>query len=293
MFNRKYIFTCCLILTIFFVSLSFIGQSSKLNKFRYTDEELLIANLTMPKNLAYVPKRFDELRNANFTNTDSRSKILIIGDSYAQDLINAIFEVGYNKNIQLSTRHIPKECGNLFLSRETFVNNISLENRLGKCNGSGIYEDAKLKKIMLDADEVWFASAWQEWQVPLLSVSVENTKRFTKKPVKVFGRKNFGHTNLRSLLDLPPGLRYRKLNEVPLWQTKINEDMRLSLGKEVFIDVQSLLCGDVAKYCVIFTDEKKLKTFDGTHLTPYGARYYGQKLFDSGLLKSQTRYNSI
>jgi len=293
LFNQKYIFTCCLIFTIFFVGLSFIGQSSKLNKFRYTDEELLIANLTMPENVAYVNKRFDELRNANFTNTDSRSKILIIGDSYAQDLINAIFEVGYNKNIQLSTRHIPKECGNLFLSGKTFENNISLENRLGKCNGLGIYEDAKLRKIMLDADEVWFASAWQEWQIPLLSVSVLNTKYFTKKPVKVFGRKNLGHINLRSLLDSPADLRYRKINEVPLWQIKINEDMRLSLSKEVFIDVQSLLCGDVENYCAIFTTEKKLKTFDGTHLTPNGARYYGQKLLDSGSFESQTRYHDI
>ena len=67
---------------------------------------------------------------------------------------------------------------------------------------------------------------------------------------------------------------------VPPWSTGVNESMRRSLPPDVFIDVQQLLCGDDTVTCSPFTSQRELITFDGTHLTPEGARLYGLRLIE-------------
>src|SRR5690606_31015585 len=109
---------------------------------------------------------------------DSRPKVLIIGDSYAQDLTNALFETGSNKSIQISTHFIRKECGNLFIPKSQFEDEIP-RGYLGACKEESLFENEDLRRRMLEADEIWFASSWQDWQSEHIAQSVENVEALT------------------------------------------------------------------------------------------------------------------
>jgi len=59
----------------------------------------------------YVRSRFFERMKKPFTDNDKRKKMLIIGDSHAQDFYNAMLENNMDQRYQISTRRIPAICG--------------------------------------------------------------------------------------------------------------------------------------------------------------------------------------
>lgn len=283
-YSRKKIFCYGALGSFLFIIIGCVGSHTDGFISRYSGNDLKLLEISFEENKKeYVPARFNQLLGKEFDKNDFRPKVLIIGDSYAQDLTNAIFEVGFDKHIQITTHHISKECGNLFVPRSQFEDEIS-PNKAGKCEEKGLYENEPLHKRMLQADEIWFASSWQDWQSVLIAQSVENVKTLTRKKVKVFGRKDFGHINFSELLKMTDKERREIRNIVPTWQIDLNNNMKNSLSSDDFVDVQKLLCGNDLKICQIFTDAGELKTFDGTHITPYGAKYYGSQLIRSGAL---------
>lgn len=64
----------------------------------------------------YVRQRFVEKMNKPFVPGDQRKKMLIMGDSHAQDFYNALSENNIDQRYQVSTRRIPAICG-LYLAR--------------------------------------------------------------------------------------------------------------------------------------------------------------------------------
>ena len=58
--------------------------------------------------------------------------------------------------------------------------------------------------------------------------------------------------------------------------------MNTTLDKNVFINVHKIVCGDSSS-CPVFTDNLKMISLDGGHLSKDGARYIGNIL----LKKSQ------
>ncbi len=292
--SREKIFSFSALGSFLFVIIAFAGIYTGGFISRYSGDDLKMLDMSFVENRdKYVTSRFFRLLGDEFDKNDSRPKVLIIGDSYAQDLTNALFEVDFNKNIQITTHYISKECGNLFIPRPQFEDEIS-PVEVGACKEEGLFENEHLRKRMLEADEIWFASSWQDWQSEYIAQSVENVKALTGKKVKVFGRKNFGYINLSELLEMTEKERIAIRNIVPTKQIDVNNEMKNSLSSEDFVDVEKLLCGNDVKICPIFTDAGELKTFDGTHLTPYGAKYYGNQLIRSGVLAniSRSRFRS-
>jgi SGNH domain (fused to AT3 domains) len=115
--------------------------------------------------------------------------------------------------------------------------------------------------------------------------SAANLMSFSKKPVKIFGRKNFGAIYPRKLLEMSIKERYSFYNQVPALQISINKKMKSSLDKDIFIDVQDILCGDNIERCHPFTSDGFLISYDGTHLTKEGAKFYGEKLRSHPLMR--------
>lgn len=62
--------------------------------------------------------------------------------------------------------------------------------------------------------------------------------------------------------------------------------MKQQLKDHEFIDVQELLCGNNEATCSPFTATGDLISYDGTHLTRDGARFYGNTLSKYPLLKN-------
>ena len=59
---------------------------------------------------------------------------------------------------------------------------------------------------------------------------------------------------------------------------KLNERLTELTKDYNFIDVQKIICGGNIHKCKIFDSNGDIKTYDGGHLTKYGARFYGERL---------------
>jgi len=273
--NKFYAFFLgsCLLLLAFGAT----GISTNGFLFRYNPEDRDLASLNPKEMGKFVMQRFNSLRMAPFDQTDKRSKVLIIGDSFAQDLVNALVEGGLSPRIQISTHFISAGCGSLFIQREKFAQNISPEST-HDCINNGLFEDAKLRELMLSADEIWFASAWTPWAAELTKQSYRNLSDFSLKPIKIFGRKNFGRVEMRHLLSLPQAQRLATMSAADTEIVQTHNTLRSLLPSGVFIDVQKMLCDSEGLNCPLFDENGDLISYDGGHLTRTGAIYFGKKL---------------
>lgn len=280
--GRKTIIKLSVVVSLALILFGLIGHLSNGFLYRYAPEDRTLASMDSYKEGLYVSKRFDDKLLVPFHSLDGRRKVLIIGDSYAQDLVNALYESSMGENIQVSTRHISHLCGNLFISEGDLPKSV-VERIDQKCKGAGIYEDEALKKLMLDADEIWFASKWQAWQAAFIPQSIANVKKISNKPVKVFGTKDFGSINLKGLLALSGSERINLVQKIDLDVISINAEIKKNLGSGKFIDSQDLICTTQEAVCHLFSDDGQLLSFDGWHLTKAGARFFGIKLSEGAL----------
>ena len=258
-----------------FIIFGLYGILSDGIKSRYEKEDLKFLNQIYDGNEDYVTQRFNEHLLLNWDNKSK--KIFLVGDSYAQDLTNAIYETQLGDNISLSTWYINSKCGNLYLPFDDRKIHISKIN-IFMCKSEDHYENREFIFKLSTADEIWLASSWGDWQAELISESLINLKKLTSAKIRVFGRKDFPKVRLRNYLGLTAEERSTLSGSVKLKYINLNERFKEVLGESYFIDVQSLMCGGSSLKCKIFDEKGLIKTFDGGHLTQSGARFYGEKL---------------
>lgn len=279
-YGRKRIFQFSILAMVVAIATGLAGRVSEGFVFKYAEQDRSLALLNKIEAGRYVEERFDSLLMRSFDGSNAK-KIFLVGDSFAQDLLNAVVEVGGDKGLQISTYRISAACGNLFISREIFNDKIVDSHQL-HCKGKGLYENELVRKKMLESDEIWFASSWEPWQAELIGVSALNVRNEIAKPFKVFGRKEFGKIDIRQLINTPPEIRLNITGIPTLKNSATNNLLVENLGENIFIDIQDMLCsGD--DFCPIFTKSGDLISFDGGHLTRAGAIFLGEKLMDRNL----------
>ena len=224
----------------------------------------------------YVRGQFSDFRNVEFDKTDQRNKLLIIGDIYAQDMLNAVLESPLANKFQPSTFYISGRCGNLFLKRD-FTDLIAPGDR-DLCAKRPGYEDETLQARIAQADEIWLVSSWKDWQAENLPESLENLDGATQARIRVMGRKNFG-----SGMSLKRYMKeYKAGNEnitVEMSQGHLatNQLMNELLSPKQFIDISALICGN-GETCRNTNEDGLLISYDGGHLTRAGAGLLGLRL---------------
>jgi peptidoglycan/LPS O-acetylase OafA/YrhL len=223
----------------------------------------------------YTAARFDRLKLAAFAGDPRKKRVMVIGDSHAKDLVNAVAETELSHHLELSTHQINAECGNLFVG-DDLSSQIGAEHR-ARCRLMGWYDSAALRERMEQADAIWLASAWLPWVIDRLPQSVRRIEATYGKPVLVFGRKNFGQVSEAALLSLPPAERPARRQPIRPANVEVNAQLRRVVAPAQFIDVSRLMCGDDT-HCPLFTAERTLKTYDGVHLTRAGAVELGRAL---------------
>jgi hypothetical protein len=67
--------------------------------------------------------------------------------------------------------------------------------------------------------------------------------------------------------------------------------MRLNLPPNVFIDLHSVICGDMAITSPVFSPEGNILSYDGGHLTEAGAKFIGRRLMSHPLLSPYSGLN--
>jgi peptidoglycan/LPS O-acetylase OafA/YrhL len=269
-----------LIGSLVFVAFGTAGHLSRGFPGRYAPEDRPLVGVIASDIGRLMQERYMDFHLRKFDES-AKVKILVIGDSYSEDLVNALYEGNLLDRIQLSTYHIKMECGNLFLDHD-FAEYIDANFR-SQCIRSGWYDNPILRERLASADEIWLASRWQAWQTKLLPESVNNLVTTFGKPVRVFGTKNFGDTRIRRLLSFRPAERYSLRNPIGREFFEANRYMKSSLPPGVFVDVYRLLC-DSDDSCAPFDKEHQLLSVDGLHLTLAGAKFLGERLASHPLL---------
>ena len=275
--QRKFIFKFSLVGILLFsiigIFLHVIDGGSKF----YSQEKQKIITTFLADNSGYTEERESYLSLNKFDKTNNLKDILIIGDSYMQDLANAAYEAGLNEKYEFSSFLISVNCGIYFIKDKK-----DIEDPKFDCTNRSFY-NSNLKKQMLIADEIWIISSWNKEHVNKYMVkSLENILDVNRN-IKLFGTKGLGFVSEKWFLK----------NEPELWVSpiKINEDVKTfksientnnlineiskGLGVE-FINTQHLIC-DGNNLCSNYSNGDII-SYDGGHLTPHGANILGNKI---------------
>lgn len=252
---------------------------------RLNPEDRYLASISPGEQGAYVRSRFDSLHHTSFSKKNNSIKLLVIGDSYAKDLVNAIYEGPLAENIQVSTHQISVGCGNLFLTRS--IEALITSPYPVLCRQDDWYNPSIVQELIRQSDQVWLASAWQAWDAALLPESLTNLKKKFGDKFMVFGTKNFGVIDIKRLLATPVPQRYQTKNQISESSRLINHQLAQAVGTPHFVNVSDLMCGASGDECRVFTSDGRLRSYDGGHLTVDGARELGSKLVNVPAIKSR------
>lgn len=243
---------------------------------RLAPEDRYLASVSPSVYGAYVRKRFDDLQHAPFRGDDQRLKILVVGDSFAKDLVNAVYEGPLAAQVQISTHQITTGCGNLHLNRD-FSGEITQRQRF-LCDQDGWYKGSAVDELIRQSDGVWIASNWQPWEARLMKESVANLSLKYGEKFVVFGSKSFGAMNIKRLISLPTPDRYANRHQLTAMHRDVNNMVADAAGNGRFVDVSGLLCGPQGA-CPLFLPSGRLISYDGGHLTQEGAGLLGNLLY--------------
>lgn len=225
----------------------------------------------------YVRKRFIALMKKPFDDSD-KTKILIIGDSHAQDFLNAIAENNYLNNSQIRSRYIPTRC-QIFLGDAAKRDWLETDQQLCEKSDSLTLATAQIA----NAEVIILAALWRKWTAIELPDTIKKLNLADNQQLFVIGRRSFVGSHQDS---------NAKRSEVDVHQLEINqimnENFSKSTDKVTFIDVHKLVCG-TGSSCPIFTDTGQLISVDGGHLSRDGARYIGQILFQKSQLSNMLK----
>jgi len=230
-------------------------------------------------NKQYVRAEFGKLQNKPFNPNDPRKKLLIIGDSQAQDFVNSANEHQYFKGYQVRTRHIPAKC-------QPFLGDPArsgVESR-DKAFCANVETLSKSQKQIEKADVVIIAALWREWAVSQLPQTIKNLNLAATQKLVVLGRKSFGKISLRHYLRMSEDKRKALRNPINQKFLMANQQLKQRLPPHMFVDQYALICGQGQKTCPVFTPKGELISFDGGHLTKQGASYVGERIFRSAAL---------
>ncbi|MBK8452885.1 MAG: SGNH hydrolase domain-containing protein [Thiofilum sp.] len=227
----------------------------------------------------YLRQGFLAQLNKPFDMANPRKKMLVIGDSHAQDFYNALVENNMDQRYQISTRRIPAICG-VYLGTED-ISRLIDKKHVPNCQQSDTLA-AALAQIK-QADVVILAANWKLWSVQRLQTTIQNLNIQAPQKLLVVGRKSFGKLNLRHYLTMSESELKLLRNPVEGTQQEITTTLRRVVPKGSLVDVQALLCKSDTE-CPLFTPQARLISFDGGHLTQAGARYMGQVLLQNAPL---------
>lgn len=210
--SRRTIFVSGLLGMLVFSSAGIVGhQKDGFNTLRYAKSDREYLDVLLEDNSKYVISRFNNLKNNEWDQNPNNKKILIIGDSFAQDLVNAIYEAGLQSDLSIKVRHISTRCGNLYIPLSGKSDLIATRD-IPRCKRTDLVSDKNLTNALQNADEIWLASAWKEWQIGLLEESLQNLENQFGNKLVLFGRKDFPDFDFAGYvgMDISQRASYRK-----------------------------------------------------------------------------------
>lgn len=261
------------------VAVGSVALASQGNLYRYTSAQMRILG-NHDLNNAYVWTAFKEARRQPFTDND-RQKVLIIGDSFGGDFLNVLQTASLLEEADFSTLLVSAGCGNLYLDPAEFTAFID-ENKRQSCSINDRYEQAEAQALLQQADRVYLATNWRDWEARLLPRSLAGLQQEYGDKFQVIGPKylqfDVGQLIQLDSEELPA---YRAVPNPDKWA--INSQLQASIGDD-YVDVFALICPQ--QQCRLFDEQGELVFFDGHHLSPAGAVFVAGELDAAGVFRS-------
>ncbi|QJB69743.1 acyltransferase family protein [Parasphingorhabdus halotolerans] len=185
-------------------------------------------------------------------------KVLVIGNSFARDFINMM-----DKTHRLDTNQVaysdakPCEIGN---------------------------SEPYLTKISATADIIVMATKLNSENIPCIHQLREKLVTRDHTRFVVIGTKNFGWNN-NAIMMLDPEVRYTYQTKVVPEYLESNELGLKSFEKSEYVDVLALI-SQREGYVPVFTEDRKFISQDREHLTPAGAKFVGERIFQGPILSA-------
>lgn len=175
----------------------------------------------------------------NFFTDNSKTNLLVIGNSFARDWANILLESKVAQRISISYVYDPLEC-------------------------------ADIDKRLHAADYVFFSEISRDWMNNFLALHPFDTSK-----VQVVGTKNFGKNN-GIFFNYKGEDRYQQRTNIDAAILAANETGKKEWGHR-YIDLIGLVINSDSTMPV-FTPEGKFISQDCRHLTKRGAQYYAHLL---------------
>jgi peptidoglycan/LPS O-acetylase OafA/YrhL len=268
--SRNQIFSMAFISSTVLLIISYISimQNGFLNRYPKMDRDLI--RYTPSEHGEYVSARFMAQMYPSFQSLNKR-KIMIIGDSYAQDFYNMVIENNFLQNDEIRTFYISVQC-QMHLVDEDISAFISEQN-LNLCMGP--QRLASALPLINKADIIILASNWQSWSAARMPQTIKNLNLRDTQRLLIIGTKSFGDSRPESFLGLSTKERNALHNKIRIPENDLFEK---NIPKNIFVNIQKIICG-IDRNCPLFTPKGHLISYDGGHLTQEGASYIGKIIF--------------
>ena len=280
--SGKRIFQLSGIFIVFFISFAFISDKTDGMIFRFINANDQFSR-TIDEESKYTEYAFNQRLLKPWEISSPKTKILIIGDSFAQDMTNVLLESSLALSSQVSTYYIMAGCGNYMLeSYEELNSNSSCKQNALFTKYGRAYANPLLLDLMLSADQIWIISSWDSSQIHLLKTSIDNIQAHTKASLKFFSRKDFGKIDINNLIHKTPKERADYRFALSSELQKLHQEFTAQSTNVEVIDLYQLYCD--SKYsCKIADLNGYLYSWDGTHLTREGVKYFAKFLDQEGI----------
>lgn len=268
-----YLISSFSLITLIIISCTGILSKGLLSKYPVKDYNLLLNENQYGK---YVWKKSSNIELKEFSNS-SKKKVIIIGDSFSQDLLNSFIENEYENEIEFSWYSINFDCKIPIIDLKCLNRNLKIHNNL--------------KKLINKADVVFLSMAWgDEHLLDFDKIFLEDELKFFSKKLILVGTKQFKFINGKSwtrkdILKLKESERLNLRTETSKELINRNNQMKRNYEKN-FISLMDIFC-DENFHCSLFDRDSRIISYDGAHLTKSGAKYLGEKLRENEIIKNK------
>ncbi len=229
------------------------------------------------------------IKKTNFKNV--KYKVLTIGDSQSGDFINALYQVGLTRKVDVVSRIVQAGCEVFFLDEKDLYESFKINKNI--INGFISKEQCEyeIKRIQNDnivkeANFIVLSMLWKDDNIPYIMQSIANIRDKNKKAIiYVVGGKSFNKPVPKMIYEAYSeniALEYFTFNEIAS-----NESIQNNFQKETFlenridlnynfIDVINYFCNEGK--CLIKNKKNNLFYYDSFHTTRIGAKYMGLKI---------------
>ncbi|KXJ62654.1 hypothetical protein AXY46_04430 [Achromobacter xylosoxidans] len=230
----------------------------------------------------YVITRFNALEK-DFDEVGKR-RVLVIGDSQAQDFVNMAAEAGAWKSDEVRTIYVPAQCQIVWTDDDVSAHIPAAERHM--CANARSLKKSTVQ--VAKADVIFLVANWHLWSASRLRETIQRMNLRSDQRLFVAGTKEFAPPDIRNMMRMTAKQRAEVRSFPNAGHLELGRTLQEGVaGLGTYVDFFNSVCAD--RGCPAVTPDDELISYDRIHLTEGGARYLGPILFRNNTLREFAR----